>query len=333
LGQESPTFLVLLGGRVVAFVGTIPFLLWNGADERQAYWIKGLMVLPEHRNGPLGFMVLKEALRHLPCATSLTVAPPSRRLFEALGFQNLGLLRNYLRLLRPVRVAARVDLALALPRLPGWVSSGYRLAQRTGITALLGGCASTAYAVGSLRFRADRRGVTVASTTVPPERSELDSLWQRVRSSLRAAGVRDGRYLAWRYHGARAERYRFISARRERSLGGVAVVRRPEANGDPRLRGIRVAVLADLLFPVGDAATGDALVAGVEDVARELHADALLVSPSHPAVEAVLRSRMYVGLPGNMYFLTRDSAGTLMLPDTLADWWLTRGDMEADEVF
>ena len=74
-------------------------------------------------------------------------------------------------------------------------------------------------------------------------------------------------------------------------------------------------------------------MAGAEDVARQLQADALLVSPSHPAVEAVLRRRMYVGLPGNMYFLTRDSAGTLMLPDTLADWWLTRGDMEADEVF
>src|SRR5262245_38205251 len=116
LGEEAPTFLVLLDGRVVGFVSTIPFLLWNGVDERQAYWIKGLMVLPEHRNGPIGFMVLKEALRYLPCATSLTVASASRRLFEALGFRNLGLLRNYLRLLRPVRVAARVDPALALPR-------------------------------------------------------------------------------------------------------------------------------------------------------------------------------------------------------------------------
>ena len=256
LGQEAPTFLVLLGGRVVGFVSTIPFLLWNGADERQAHWIKGLMVLPEHRNGPIGFMVLKEALRHLPCATSLTVAPPSRRLFEALGFQNLGLLRNYLRFLRPARVAARVDLALALPRLPRWVLSGYRLAQRTGITALLGGGASTAYAVGSLRFRASRRRFSVASTTEPPERSELDGLWQRVRGTLRAAGVRDGRYLMWRYHGARSERYRFITARNGGGLGGVAVVRRPEANGDPRLRGIRVAVLADLLFPVGECSNG-----------------------------------------------------------------------------
>jgi ribosomal protein S18 acetylase RimI-like enzyme len=333
LGQESPTFLVLLGGRVIGFVSTIPFLLWNGTDERQAYWIKGLMVLPEYRNGPIGFMVLKEALRHLPCATSLTVAPASRRLFEALGFRNMGLLRNYLRLLRPVRVAARVDLALALPLLPRWVSRGYRLAQRTGVTALLGGCVSIAYEVGSLRFRARAHKVTVASTIEPPEHSELDDLWQRVRRSFRAAGVRDGRYLAWRYHSARAGRYRFITARGNGELKGVAVIRRPEAKGDPRLRGLRVAVLSDLLFPVDDAATGNVLVAGAERVARELHADALLVSPSHPAVEAVLRRRMYVGLPGNMYFLTRDSTGTFMLPETLPDWWVMRGDMEADEVF
>jgi hypothetical protein len=335
LGKVAPTFLVLLDGRVVGFVSSIPFMLWSGGVERPAaYWIKGLMVLPEYRNGPIGFMMLKEAVQHLPCATSLTVALPSRRLFEALGFQNLGRLRNYVRLLRPSRVFRRLDFdALALPGLPAWVPAAARMAQRSGVATVLGSGAAVALRALSLPSRLRHRGLSVASADIPPPTGDLDGLWRRVRERLRVGGVRDGRYLAWRYHGSRAGVYRFVTVQEAGTLAGVAVIRRPSAAGDARLRGLRVAVLADMLFPVERGAIGDALVAGAEAVSHRLDADALLVSLSHSALEAILRRRFYVPVPGTMYFLMRDPAGTFALPGTLSEWWLTRGDMEADEVF
>jgi hypothetical protein len=41
----------------------------------------------------------------------------------------------------------------------------------------------------------------------------------------------------------------------------------------------------------------------------------------------------YVPLPGNLHFLARDPQGGYGLPNALGEWWLTRGDGEADEVF
>jgi len=52
------------------------------------------MVLPEYRNGPIGYRVLKELVGQLRRSVVLTVAPASVRLFEALGYANLGVVPN-----------------------------------------------------------------------------------------------------------------------------------------------------------------------------------------------------------------------------------------------
>jgi hypothetical protein len=38
-------------------------------------------------------------------------------------------------------------------------------------------------------------------------------------------------------------------------------------------------------------------------------------------------------VPGNVHFLVREPAGDGATGPGLADWWITRGDSEADEVF
>ena len=47
----------------------------------------------------------------------------------------------------------------------------------------------------------------------------------------------------------------------------------------------------------------------------------------------LLRRCDFVRLPGNVHFFVRDPAGDRALPQALADWWLTRGDSDAEEVF
>ena len=116
-------------------------------------------------------------------------------------------------------------------------------------------------------------------------------------------------------------------------LAGFAAVRPPRAGGDPRLGGARVATLSELVAPVDRPAVLRALVAGAETVARSLDADALLCSASHPATRDALRRRAWLPFPGNVHLLVREPPGTAPLPRALRDWWLTRGDSHADEVF
>ena len=55
-----------------------------------AYWLIGFMVHPEHRNGPIGFLLLKQAVRDLEITLSLTVQQTTIRLLTAVGFRELG---------------------------------------------------------------------------------------------------------------------------------------------------------------------------------------------------------------------------------------------------
>jgi hypothetical protein len=145
--------------------------------------------------------------------------------------------------------------------------------------------------------------------------------------------VRDGAYLAQRYGGRREREYVLVPLREKGELRALAVLRRPSGAGDPRLRGIRVAVISELLYPPLAPALGLAALAAAEDAACELEADAVLVSLSHASVRPLLRRRGYLPLPGNVHFMVRVPAGGPELPAQSNGFWLTRGDSEADEAF
>jgi hypothetical protein len=331
-GTPPATFLLLSGDRAIGHVGTIPIRLWYGCRAWPAHWVKGLMVLPEHRNGPVGFMVLKEATKHLDCALAMVVEVAPRRLFGALGFTDLGPLPNYLRVLRPARILQRLDLErIKLGATSRRLAPLVGFLRRSDLAALAG------YALGA--------GIGLVTATVgrsrralraeyPPrlDRDEVSRLWDAVRSALPACPVRDGAYLGWRYDAGPSAPYRLALVREGEALVGLSIVRRPSAEPDPRLGDARVAVISDLLFHPERQDVGLAALAAAETLARDLEADALLCSASHAAVSGALRRRAYFPLPGNVHVLVRrlpEGAGA----PTLAEWWLTRGDSNADDVF
>ncbi len=200
-GAPPPSFLFFSGDRIVGYVSTIPTRIRVAGEERPMHWMKGLMVLPEHRNGPIGFLVVKEALRHLDGALAMAVALPARRIFTTLGFHDLGAVPNRLRLLAAGRVAARVDLeALGMAERAPRAAHLFRLAQRSGLARLGGGISSLGFRLWSaLGTRAS--GYRAASgETITSE--GMDRLWQRSRGKLAAAAVRDGAYFDWRYAAA-----------------------------------------------------------------------------------------------------------------------------------
>jgi hypothetical protein len=331
-GETPPTFLFLLGDRAVGHLGTIPvkFATRGGADAG-AHWLKGLWVLPEQQNGPVGFLVLREATRQVGLAMALVVELAARRLFRAHGFSDLGPLPNDLKLLRPERVLRRIDLgAVGLGRFPSWLWASARVVQWPPL-AFLGGI-KIRFATGLWTFLRGR-GARVELGDAFPARAELDRLFDRMRPAIEATVVRDGAYLAHRYGGRREREYLPVPLWVRGELTAFAIVRRPSGAGDPRLRGIRVAVVSELLYPPAEPKLGLAILAATERRASEIGADAILVSASHHAVRPLLRRRGFLPLPGNVHFMVRVPAGGPALPTQFDRFWLTRGDSEADEAF
>jgi len=336
-GLPPPSFLALHGDRVVGFLGSLPARFWNGAIELPGYWLKGLMVLPEYRGGPIGYFVVREATRRFPRSAALTVAPAARRLFGALGFKDLGAIPNFVRVLRGGRLAARIDLAtLGIERGPAALRRVLPLAQHTGLAWLGGSVLGGALRLRAALGRTAAAGFTPGEAGLPPG-SELDALWAEHRASLRAGAVRDGNEMAFRHGslaGDEAGRYRVASVRRGARLAGIAVVREPRREGDPRLKGIALASLSDLWYDPLDATAGLATLGAAEATARKLGADALLCSTGHSLLRGLLRRQGYLETGGNMHLLLRDVTETAPdWPLGLDQWWVSRGDAGSDGVF
>jgi len=336
-GETPPLALVLDGSRVIACCGSIPQRLWDGVAEYPAYCVKGLMVLSEYRRGPIGFLVGKALAERLSRATVLVVAPAARRLFRALGYTDLGAVTNFVRPLRPGSLAQRLDVGALGLRLPRWLAFGVRLAQRARVAGVAGGAAGVGLDLAAAVTRRTAARFITACTVEPPAREELDRVWRSSREAIVASPVRDGRYLRWRYGAAETaadeNRYAFITVRDGTRLVGVAVLLQPRAISDPRLRGVRVATISDIVFPPERADVGLAVLAAVERAARSAGADAILATTSHGALARLLRRQAYAALPGNVHFFLHDATGTARWPRDLASWWLARGDGGADEVF
>lgn len=330
-GVAPPTWIALQAGRVLGYVTTIPIRLWDGSVEQPAYWIKGLMVLPEFRSGPIGYHVLKAATQALPVTGGLAVAEPARRLFGALGYTDAGAIDNYIRPLRPAQMLRQLDVAaLGLSRLPSWTPAALSLARKTGLSALGGWSGGWGLRLLAAARRGGTSGQRVELLDPARHTEALDDLWSRVSRGLPSAVVRNAAYLVPRYPSGGNELYRWVGAWREGRLSGIAVLRVPRDSQDERLRGIRVATLSDLLYDPDDEGAGLALLGGVEREALALGGDALLASTSAPAAAALLRRQCYVPLGGTVHLLFRNS-GTASYGATVREWWLMRGDGGSDD--
>jgi hypothetical protein len=332
-GEEFPTYLFVQRGEVLGHLTTIPVRLRAGGIDRAAYWLIGFMVHPQHRNGPIGFLLLKQAVRDLEITLSLTVQQTTMRLLTAVGFRELGTLPNYLRPLRPGRILSRLDPEnLGLDELPLAVRMAASAARLPMVASAAGVAAAAGLAVWATVYGRPGRG-TREQDGAQALGVNADALWNDCRDRLGCVPVRDAAYLRWRYDVSSGGPYRALGVTQDGAPRGLAVIRAPRADGDPRLRGIRVATLSDLVYDPARADVGLALLAGAERTARRLDADALMASAAHPAHGPLLRRRGFLRFAGNLHLLVRDAAGVLPGPTTLNEWWVLRGDMNADMVF
>ena len=328
-GEPNPAFLFMLGDEVVGHLAALPLLVGAGATRLPAHCLKGLWVLPEHRRGPVGFMVLRTATQALGTVMAFVVQDEPRRLYDKLGYTDLGVLSNRLRVLDAGEVLRRLDPDSIGVRVPRAARAPLALAR----TSLGSSLASTL-------LRAGTRALTMAAgrhssrlrVELPSgiDAGALDTLWSRIVPGWAGGIVRDGVSVTTRYPAPPDGPYRFVAVLERGELVGVGVVR-PPGGADERLRGIRIATLADLWWLADRPGAGLAVLAGAERAAREMGAHALLCSTSHRAADSLLRRRAFVRIPGNVHVVLRNPS-RVSLPMSLGEWWLTRGDGAGDEV-
>ena len=327
-GEPPPTWVMLRGDRAIAHVTTIPITVWLNGHEHPAHWLKGLWVLPEFQRSSAGFLVLRAAVGALDRGLALVHEQAAIRLFTALGFTDLGALPNSLRVLRARSLLGRLDVnALGLGSLPAWARFGAQVARHAA--PVVGPLADAANAVWAGAATGPLGAFRVVNAQ-QLDRDAVEALWRASRAEMPAAPARDADSLARRY--AYAD-YVFVEVRAGARLAGLAVVKRPRGAGDPRLRGIRVAPLADLLYQPGEPRAGLAALRGAEAAARSFGADALLCGASSSAVQPLLGRRGCLPAPANLHVLARFPAADGAMPATIAEWWFTRGDSEGDGMF
>lgn len=332
-GVPAPIAGVYDGAQIVGHLGSIPTEFWDGTRQVPAYWLKGFLVLERLRNGPIGFLLAKHMSKVAPLSGVMVVAPAARRLFAALGYKDMGALPNYVTIVRPVKVLRVLDLdQLGLGSLPGWLRIAMRAARIAPLAWLGGGAVRCALALLDGINRLTCLGLRTEVLSQPPPAVEIDALWERQRTGLDFGAARSGGYIHWRYAQQSAGRYQFLAIRRGAVLAALVVVRRPERTDDPRLAGLQVGLVVDLVADPADAHSLTAALLAARAWARRAVCDAVLLTISHRGIARLATRLGYARLSGNVHFLLRTPAGSIAPPKDMQGAWLTRGDAWGDDI-
>ena len=323
----SPRVLFLKGQEVIGHVATKPIRLAVAGSLRDAAWAVGLVVVPEHRNGPVAPLLVKKLNEAVDIGLTLHVEDAALRVFKGVGWRHLGVVPQYVRVLNAhafVRTFAqrggqfltgrRARLWAALARLSGAVA---------GVVAL--GFAGHA-AAGTLRRRR-AAGVAVAEECAFDP--SYTALAERVKGKLGVWVFRDERYLATRY-GRHMGAYRLLACRDRGRLLGYVIVKIKQFDGDPRMGDIRMGTIVDCVFHPDEPVVLDALLQSAVVLCRRERIDVVFCTASLRTLGRRLRRHGFVTVPGTLNAAFYDRTGALADNPPLESWHLMRGDSDAD---
>jgi hypothetical protein len=332
-GKGPPTVGVFVGARLVAYLGSIPTRFWNGREFAAAHWLKGFWVLEEYRNGPIGYLLLKEMLKHVGLAASMPAALVPRQLSAALGMRDLGAVRNYIEPLRPARILRKIDFErLDLEGLPAAVSIAVKLAKIPLLAYAAGALITLGLTALRLASAVAGRGLTTQLGERLPGETTLDSLWARAQRIPGCSATRSGAYLRWRYERGASGQYSFASVWRGDELVGLAVLGHPLRRDDSRIGGVGIGSVVDLVLDPDCPGALQRVLRVARSWARSADYDALLLTASHRALFGPLLRAGYVPTPGNIHVLLRDPGARYGLSTDLGAWMVTRGDAWSDHL-
>jgi hypothetical protein len=322
-----PRVLFLKEQEVIGHVATAPVRLSVGGRLHDASWAVGLVVLPEHRNGPVAPLVVKKLNEAVGIGLTLHVEEAALRVFKGVGWRHLGVLPQYVRVLN-ARAFVR-----AFAQRGGEFLTGRRArlwAMLSRMSGPVAGLVAVAFAghsaAGALRRRRPA-GATVAREHAFD--AGYTALAERVKDKFCVWVFRDERFLAARY-GRRMGAYRLLACRRAGLLLGYAIVKIRQFANDPRMGDIRMGTLVDCVADPDEPAVLDALLTAAVACCRSERADVLFCAASLRALGERLRRHGFVAMAGTLNAAYHDRTGALAGNPGLDSWHLMRGDSDAD---
>jgi len=326
-GAAPPRILFLKGDEVIGHVATVPVRLAVGGRLVNASWAVGLMVLPEHRNGPVAPLLMKKFNRAVEIGLTLHVEQSALRVFKGVGWRHLGVIPQYVRVLNArafVTTFARRGCEVLSGR---WSRLGTALARVSGpVAALVSFAFAGLSAIGAVRRR------TAADATVEEERgfdTSYTKLAERVKDQLAVWVFRDEPYLTARY-GRRMEAYRLLACRRQGQLLGYCLVKLRRFENDPRIGDIRMGTIVDCVFDPAESGVLDALLASAIALCRREGIDVVFCTASLRKLGQRLRCHAFVRMPATLNVAFHDRTGTIGENLPLDSWHLMRSDSDAD---
>ena len=322
-----PRVLFLKEQEVIGHVATAPVRLAVGGQLHDASWAVGLIVLPEHRNGPVAPLVVKKLNEAVGIGLTLHVEEAALRVFKGVGWRHLGVVPQYVRVLNArafVRTFARRGGQFLTGR-RGWLWAV--VGRVSGPVAALVAAAFAVHASAGALGRRRLPGVTVAAEqTFDASYSELA---ERVKNKVGVWVFRDERYLAARY-GRRMSAYRLLACRRQGRLLGYALVKIRQFSNDARMGDTRMGTLVDCVADPDESAVLDTLLASVVALGRRERLDVLFCTASLRVLGERLRRHGFVAMAGTLNAAYHDRTGALAGDPPLDTWHLMRGDSDAD---
>jgi len=292
-----------------------------------ASWAVGLMVVPEHRSGPVAPLLIKKLTQSVEIGLTLHVEEAALRVFTGVGWRHLGVIPQYVRVLN-----ARVFVRTFARRGEQFFSGGWSpiwaaLNHAPGPLAVL---ASVSFAGLAFAGAARRRSATAA--IVVEERGfdpSYTRLAERVKGKLGVWVFRDETYLAGRY-GRRMAAYRLLACRAQDRLLGYCIVKLRQFESDPRMGDIRMGTIVDCVFDPDEPEVLDSLLQSAVALCRCEDIDVVFCSASLRKIGRRLRRHAFVRMPGTLNAAFHDRTGTIGKNLPLESWHLMRGDSDAD---
>ena len=289
-------------GRLLGQYASMPVRLWWGEREVRSSWGMDVFVAAEARGKGVGARLFTAWSDHVDVALGLGLTPSSYGLFKKLGYDDVGPVPFFRKVIDPKAVARR------------------RLGPIGSLAAPLFGSALRLWRPE--RTHPDAGLVSVVR--VDGFSPAYDELWERGRAGYAMCARRDRAYLQWKYAACPHRRYDLWEAQRNGVLCGYAVSRHEE------YRGLQLGWVIDVFAEAGDAGARDALLGALLDDFRRAGVARAQAFAMSDALAQSLRLRGFFPGPSPMQFCVRPrQGGTEPLHDR-GRWHVVFGDSDMD---
>lgn len=294
-------------GEVLGQYASMPVRLKVKDAMLRASWGMDVMVKPNLQKKGVGSKLFRYWGEHVEASLGLGLSWASYMLFKKIGWEDVGPVPCFTRVLDPQALLSR-----RLGPLPAKIL--YPLA-----SAYLG---LAHPARGAFR---PPRGVEV----VPLEGSfgvDFDRLWEKASPPYDFIAERKSRYLEWKYHEVPYVSYEIFQAFRDKDLAGYIVLRDAEKNG------VKLGLLIDWFAHPGDIAVLEALLDRAADWGREKGVARLQTFTFDERLAERLRYKGFFKIKSPMQFCVKihgSHVDASFFRDTTR-WHVTFGDSDQD---